>query len=312
MHTQCGGSVRSAQLVEEESRRWRHEEEGTLPARVVWVVHITQEEQDARDHVRLQVVEARVLADRVVEQHHRLRVGRRRPARHERGAEGAARERRSRPHGETLERLAVGAGCAEEEHVSLRDDGAADTHKRFDEGRDARALARMRRTVEDMEGLIQTLLLLARGEEVEQPGVRLRLNDLVPELIDQVTPLATDRGIKLVLVESADLWVQAPDRVVQILIINLLRNGINYTPQGQVQVEIKNNSVTVKDTGIGMTSSELNQAFEPFYRSERGRTNGPGHGLGLSIVRRLVHQFEWKISVQSNVGEGTEVTINFG
>ena len=35
-------------------------------------------------------------------------------------------------------------------------------------------------------------------------------------------------------------------------------------------------------------------------------------GLGLSIVRRLVHQFEWKISVQSNVGEGTEVTINFG
>ncbi|MEC7076737.1 MAG: HAMP domain-containing sensor histidine kinase, partial [Pseudomonadota bacterium] len=78
---------------------------------------------------------------------------------------------------------------------------------------DARALARMRRTVEDMEGLIQTLLLLARGEEVEQPGVRLRLNDLVPELIDQVTPLATDRGIKLVLVESADLWVQAPDRV---------------------------------------------------------------------------------------------------
>ncbi|GIS18605.1 MAG: hypothetical protein CM15mP120_05210 [Pseudomonadota bacterium] len=78
----------------------------------------------------------------------------------------------------------------------------------------------------------------------------------------------------MVLVESADLWVQAPDRVVQILIINLLRNGINYTPQGQVQVEIKNNAVTVKDTGIGMTSSELNQAFEPFYRSERGRTNG--------------------------------------
>ena len=62
--------------------------------------------------------------------------------------------------------------------------------------------------------------------------------------------------------------------------------------------EIKNKAVTVKDTGIGMTSSELSQAFEPFYRSERGRSNSPGHGLGLSIVRRLVHQFEWKISVQ--------------
>ena len=176
---------------------------------------------------------------------------------------------------------------------------------------DLRALARMRRTVEDMEGLIQTLLLLARGEELQQPGVRVRLNDLVPDLIDQVAPLATDRGIKLVLVESAELWVQAPDRVVQILLINLLRNGISYTPEGQVQVEIQSKAVTVKDTGIGMTSSELSQAFEPFYRSERGRSNSPGHGLGLSIVRRLVHQFEWKISVQSNVGEGTEVTINF-
>ena len=176
---------------------------------------------------------------------------------------------------------------------------------------DLRALARMRRTVEDMEGLIQTLLLLARGEELQQPGVRVRLNDLVPDLIDQVAPLATDRGIKLVLVESAELWVQAPDRVVQILLINLLRNGISYTPEGQVQVEIQSKAVTVKDTGIGMSSSELSQAFEPFYRSERGRSNSPGHGLGLSIVRRLVHQFEWKISVQSNVGEGTEVTINF-
>ena len=169
----------------------------------------------------------------------------------------------------------------------------------------------MRRTVEDMEGLIQTLLLLARGEELQQPGVRVRLNDLIPDLIDQVAPLATDRGIKLVLVESAELWVQAPDRVVQILLINLLRNGISYTPEGQVQVEIQHKAVTVKDTGIGMTSSELSQAFEPFYRSERGRSKSPGHGLGLSIVRRLVHQFGWKISVQSNVGEGTEVTINF-
>ena len=176
---------------------------------------------------------------------------------------------------------------------------------------DLRALARMRRTVEDMEGLIQTLLLLARGEELQQPGVRVRLNDLIPDLIDQVAPLATDRGIKLVLVESAELWVQAPDRVVQILLVNLLRNGISYTPEGQVQVEIQQKAVTVKDTGIGMTSTELSQAFEPFYRSERGRSNSPGHGLGLSIVRRLVHQFQWKISVQSNVGEGTEVTINF-
>ena len=80
-------------------------------------------------------------------------------------------------------------------------------------------------------------------------------------------------------------------------------------PQGQVQVEIKNNAVTVKDTAwhdIKRAKSSVRAVL-----SQRKRPHQWPGCLG-SIVRRLVHQFEWKISVQSNVGEGTEVTINFG
>lgn len=176
---------------------------------------------------------------------------------------------------------------------------------------DIKAFARMRRTVDDMEGLIETLLLLARGEEVERIDEIRCLNDLIPGFVEQVASLAEDRGLQLTIEEQAQLWVKAPARVIQIVLINLLRNAINYTQQGSVVVRITKNSISVIDTGIGMSPEELQHAFEPFYRGERSRATSMGHGLGLSIVRRLVHQFDWPIHVQSNVGQGTEVTIEF-
>ena len=176
---------------------------------------------------------------------------------------------------------------------------------------DVKAFARMRRTVEDMEGLIETLLLLARGEEVERIHEIRCLNELIPGYVEQLAPMAAERGLDLSIDEQAQLWVKAPSRVIQIILTNLLRNAINYTQQGSVIVRIRKNTISVIDTGIGMSPEELQHAFEPFYRGERSRASSMGHGLGLSIVRRLVHQFDWPIHVQSNVGKGTEVTIEF-
>ena len=176
---------------------------------------------------------------------------------------------------------------------------------------DVKAFARMRRTVDDMEGLIETLLLLARGEEVERITETRCLNELIPGYVEQLAPMAAERGLDLSIDEQAQLWVKAPSRVIQIILTNLLRNAINYTQQGSVIVRIRKNTISVIDTGIGMSPEELQHAFEPFYRGERSRASSMGHGLGLSIVRRLVHQFDWLIHVQSNVGKGTEVTIEF-
>ena len=176
---------------------------------------------------------------------------------------------------------------------------------------DVKAFARMRRTVDDMEGLIETLLLLARGEEVERIHEIRCLNELIPGYVEQLAPMAAERGLDLSIDEQAQLWVKAPSRVIQIILTNLLRNAINYTQQGSVIVRIRKNTISIIDTGIGMSPEELQHAFEPFYRGERSRASSMGHGLGLSIVRRLVHQFDWLIHVQSNVGKGTEVTIEF-
>jgi len=105
--------------------------------------------------------------------------------------------------------------------------------------------------------------------------------------------------------------VEAVGKVVEIVVGNLVRNAINYTRQGSVEVTVTRYSVRVVDTGIGMSGEELDQAFEPFYRADESRGVTKGHGLGLAIVKRLVHQFGWTISAHSTPDEGTGIEVRF-
>ncbi|MEZ5558601.1 MAG: HAMP domain-containing sensor histidine kinase [Pseudomonadales bacterium] len=173
------------------------------------------------------------------------------------------------------------------------------------------ALRRMRRTVEDMEALLETLLLLARGNEVETPKEDIVVNDLVAAQVDLLQPLAERAGNSVTLHENAELRVRAPAKVVEIVIGNLVRNAINYTQGGKVDITITATGVRVEDTGVGMSREQLANAFEPFYRADESRGLTRGHGLGLSIVKRLVRQFGWGISAHSRPGEGTAMEVRF-
>jgi signal transduction histidine kinase len=174
-----------------------------------------------------------------------------------------------------------------------------------------KALARMRRTVQDMEALLETLLMLARESEVELPRDDVVVNDLVAAQIEQLGTEARRSGNALSLHELAELRVRAPARVVDIVIGNLMRNAVNYTRDGTVEVTVTKHSVRVQDSGVGMTDTELERAFDPFYRADESRGLSRGHGLGLAIVKRLVRQFGWTISAHSRPGEGTTIEVTF-
>jgi PAS domain S-box-containing protein len=109
-------------------------------------------------------------------------------------------------------------------------------------------------------------------------------------------------------------------RVLQIL-FNLVGNGLKFTEKGSVTVEMiplkyeKNDDVykvlfTVSDTGIGIHQDHLNTLFKPFVQIEKSYTrNYQGAGLGLSIVKKIVHLMGGSIEVDSVVGEGTSMNI---
>jgi signal transduction histidine kinase len=173
------------------------------------------------------------------------------------------------------------------------------------------ALRRMRQTVEDMEALLETLLMLARESELEIPKEEVIVNDLAARQVELLQSAAARGGNRLSLHEEAELRVRAPPKVVEIIIGNLLRNATNYTRDGSIEVTVGLRGVRVADTGVGMSSEELEKAFEPFYRVDESRGLTKGHGLGLSIVKRLVRQFGWSISAHSRPGEGTTMEVRF-
>ncbi len=173
----------------------------------------------------------------------------------------------------------------------------------------AAPLERMQRTVRDMEKLLETLLILAREDESRLPREAIIVNDLVAERIEQMQRAFDTKQVPVKLQADSLVQLQAPPKVLAIVIDNLLRNALSYTEQGEVTVHIRDGGLTVSDTGPGMSEELLQRIFEPF---ERGESSTKGFGLGLTIVKRLCDRFGWQISMQSKPGEGSTATLEWG
>ena len=108
---------------------------------------------------------------------------------------------------------------------------------------------------------------------------------------------------------------------VQQVFVNLLSNAIKYTPKnGHIEVmisELETNKPNIgcyefifKDNGIGMSKEFLPKFFDPFEREDNSfTTKAQGTGLGMAIARNIVHMMDGDIHVESELGEGTTITV---
>lgn len=178
-------------------------------------------------------------------------------------------------------------------------------------GEGDKTIARMNRTLSDMEALIETLLLLARDESERLTESVVSLNRLVEDDLEALKLVHRGKPLEVVVEERSPLQVLAPEKVLSILVGNLLRNAFNYTPEGTIKVIIGDRWLEVSDSGVGMDRQQLKAVTEPFYRGGQ-LPNSQGHGLGMAIVQRLCQRYRWQLSVTSSMGEGTQVRIHFG
>ena len=156
-------------------------------------------------------------------------------------------------------------------------------------------LAMIENTLRDMEGLIDTLLLLAREESSPLPEEDVLINDLLVTLAEQIEHALGNEQINLEVQQNCLLSIPAAEKVLNILFTNLIRNAFSYTPSGTIAITIDNKQVSVTDTGIGMNTQQLEHVFEPFYRAH---ADSDGYGLGLTIVKQLCTRYRLEVENQ--------------
>lgn len=172
-----------------------------------------------------------------------------------------------------------------------------------------RAILRIKRSVREMEAMIEAFLILARESDTGLPQEDFIVNDAVRDEIERAQPLLEGKPVTLSLDEQATFALHAPPKVFAAMIGNLIRNACLYTEAGKVRVVIGADFVRIEDSGIGMSEDELAQAFRPYFRGNRS-TRG-GHGVGLTLVRRLSDRFGWPVEMHSELGVGTTAAIQF-
>lgn len=170
--------------------------------------------------------------------------------------------------------------------------------------------------------IVNDLLDISKIEagEMELDFASVGLNDMVQAAVSIVQPQAnSQRVIIRTALSQAVPNVVADGRSIKQIALNILANAIRYTPAGgQIIVSTSyeaNGSVAlrIRDTGIGMSRSELEQAMKPFRQVSTGtpRNRGDGTGLGLPLTKAMVDANRAQFAISSTPNEGTLVEVTF-
>ena len=165
--------------------------------------------------------------------------------------------------------------------------------------------------------LIDTIMHLSRIEETETTITwkTVSLDSLVHYAADLIEPQAKAKGVTL-SVDAEPLYTYGNAALLSELVMNLLDNAVKYNNEGgSVHATLKpagddKLELTISDTGIGIPKDKQGRVFERFYRAEESRNKSTGgSGLGLAICKHIVEKHKGTLSMTSEEGKGTTVTV---
>lgn len=169
--------------------------------------------------------------------------------------------------------------------------------------------------------VINDILGLSKIEagKMELVEESIELHDVVDKTVSLMRTTAETAGVNLKTDVSEQLpRVLADERCVRQILLNLLSNAVKFTPLGgNVFVEAKQTgaggiAVIVKDSGIGIAPEDIETVFEPFGQVETNMARRyEGTGLGLPLVKSLVELHGGELSLESELGVGTVVSVTF-
>lgn len=163
--------------------------------------------------------------------------------------------------------------------------------------------------VERITQSMQALLFLAREIPVSDDEP-IELREVVEEAFAPFHETLSSKAIEVEIrvPDGASLRIHRP--ALSLALSNLVRNAVDYTDRGRITVTFERDMLSITDSGCGIPKTDLPHIFKRAYRA--GQAQRPdGKGLGLSIVKRIADRFGWRISVTSQLHQGSTFAIIF-
>ncbi|MGD2035923.1 MAG: HAMP domain-containing sensor histidine kinase [Bacteroidales bacterium] len=181
------------------------------------------------------------------------------------------------------------------------------------------ALISVLEDIKNLNQLANRLLILSRVENdfSEKEFNPVRIDDILwrsrAEILKHFGKYTVNIQFDKSIEEEDHFKIAGNDQLLKTAFSNLIENGCKYSADHAINVSLMvdkdNIHVIFKDKGIGIPEEEIDHIFQPFYRAKNVKRN-KGHGIGLSLVQKIIHLHNGTIDVKSQLKKGTEFTIS--
>ncbi|KHD46066.1 two-component system histidine kinase PnpS [Streptococcus hongkongensis] len=166
-----------------------------------------------------------------------------------------------------------------------------------------------------LEHIVEHMLTLSKVKKTQLQKTEINLTEFLQYIGNSLKHQLQQKHLTLHFDLKAPVIIVSDKYLLSQIILNLLSNAIRYTEDGGDIVLVTREladtiTISVKDTGIGISQLEIERIFERFYRVNKGRSRqSGGTGLGLSIVKELSQLLSGTVSVSSRLGSGSVFTL---
>ncbi len=179
-------------------------------------------------------------------------------------------------------------------------------------------LSRIFQSTQNLAKVIEDFLNVSK---IEQGGLRyqfekLDLMHLLSQMIKELEVVAHKKNLSLSMETTGGsiYTILGDEQKLRQVFLNFIDNAIKYTPSGSIRVVMDTQQmgvlVSIIDTGVGIDADDRDKLFQKFGRTESGKLNTGGSGLGLYLAKQIVHDHKGSIDVQSEgKGKGTNFSV---
>ena len=178
--------------------------------------------------------------------------------------------------------------------------------------KDKEAKSQLEQELFKIESYVHLVLQYLRLESFHDDLVLKQENlaDLVREVVKKYALFFIQQGLSLNL-HDLDYTIVTDKKWFLVILEQVLSNSLKYTKEGSIEIYFQEGSLYIKDTGLGIQNADLLRVFERGFSGYNGRLTQQSSGLGLYLSKKIADQLGHKIAIDSQVGQGTTVSIAF-